>query len=320
MRFAIAGNGKMAIDVLKVLAATPGAQPVLCLGNPAYETAQSGMAKVCREAGIRYVTAPSVNDPHALAACGAAGLDYIISANNFSIFKEPTLALAGCGVINFHNGPLPRYGGLNPCSWAILKGERQHGVTWHRVESGIDTGNVLAQSHFDIGRDETAISLISRSIATGVDLFAPLALEMVRGLPAGTMQNPGHRLYFGRRDVPWGGALAWWEPRAVLERLSRAIAFHPLANSFFKPRIAVTLQHPVWIEGFSVAGFENSGEPGTILSVNDDAIEVTALGCRLVLRDPCDQGGAPLSAEVLTAAYGITTGQKLVRPRGSPGL
>ena len=98
MRFAVAGNGKMAVDVLRVLTATPGAEPVLCLGDPVHEMAQSRVAKICAEAAVRYLPVRSVNDPEARDALTAARPDYIVSANNFSIFKAPSLALAARGV------------------------------------------------------------------------------------------------------------------------------------------------------------------------------------------------------------------------------
>ena len=58
---------------------------------------------------------------------------------------QAVLAQAKRGAINFHDGPLPRHAGLNAPVWAILEQEKQHGVTWHLIEGGIDEGDIALQ-------------------------------------------------------------------------------------------------------------------------------------------------------------------------------
>ena len=62
-------------------------------------------------------------------------------------------------MINFHDGPLPRYAGLHVTSWALLNQEREHGVSWHVMEVGVDTGDVLAESRFQLSDDDTAFTV-----------------------------------------------------------------------------------------------------------------------------------------------------------------
>ena len=49
-----------------------------------------------------------------------------------------SLELARQGAVNFHDGPLPAYAGLNAPVWAILNREATHGITWHLIEGGIE--------------------------------------------------------------------------------------------------------------------------------------------------------------------------------------
>ena len=53
-------------------------------------------------------------------------------------------------IINIHFSPLPYYRGVAPISHAILNGEPTFGVTVMLVDSGIDTGPIIAQKIFDI--------------------------------------------------------------------------------------------------------------------------------------------------------------------------
>ena len=113
----------MAADVLGLVAREPGAEPVLCVGHARREVAQSRLEQAAGAAGVPYLDAPNLNDPTILAAMRAARPTYIVSVNNFRILGEDCLAIPQRGAINFHDGPLPRYGGVHPCSWAILRGE-----------------------------------------------------------------------------------------------------------------------------------------------------------------------------------------------------
>ena len=73
--------------------------------------------------------------------------------------RAKSLAQAGKGAINFHDGPLPRYAGLNAPVWAIINGEPDHGITWHMIEGGVDEGDILEQRLFELASEETALTL-----------------------------------------------------------------------------------------------------------------------------------------------------------------
>ena len=75
-----------------------------------------------------------------------ADFDWLLSIANLSVLPDALIARAAKGAVNFHDGPLPRYAGLNAPLWAMLNGETRHGVTWHRIEGGIDEGRVLQQA------------------------------------------------------------------------------------------------------------------------------------------------------------------------------
>jgi folate-dependent phosphoribosylglycinamide formyltransferase PurN len=49
--------------------------------------------------------------------------------------------------INVHNGITPQYRGLHGAYWALAGGDLQNcGVTVHRIDAGVDTGPIIAQS------------------------------------------------------------------------------------------------------------------------------------------------------------------------------
>ena len=79
-------------------------------------------------------------------------VDYIFSIANSHVLPNALIKLARCAAINYHDSPLPRYAGLNATTWAILNGEKTHGVTWHLMTHKIDEGDIVKQSFFPFRR------------------------------------------------------------------------------------------------------------------------------------------------------------------------
>src|SRR5215213_4762584 len=96
--------------------------------------------------------------PGAPVSIDEAAFDYLFSVANLSVLPTALISRAGKMAINFHDGPLPRYAGLNAPSWALMAGELQHGVTWHEMTVKVDAGRVVRQASFPIAPDETAFS------------------------------------------------------------------------------------------------------------------------------------------------------------------
>jgi len=302
----------MAIDTLATLNATPGARVAMCLGDPRHETVQSRLANECAAIGVPYRATRNINEADTVAAMRDTSPDYLVSANNFQIFKAPSLAVPLRGVVNFHNAPLPRYGGLNACSWALFYGEVEHGVTWHLVDRDIDSGPILAQSRFAVEPDETAIGLISRCIREGSALFRSLAADLVAGTTHPKLQDPKDRLYFGLKERPWNGDLPWWEPTAKVKRLERALSFHPMPNMFYRPRFAVDPTKPLFAERLSVEEGGSHNKIGTLVDITPDEVAIELSDGLMRLRGLYDQSGRPVDQRSIIDTFGLHKGRRLV--------
>jgi methionyl-tRNA formyltransferase len=88
--------------------------------------------------------------PGKTLAAGLAPLefDYFFSITNLAMIAPEVLAMATKASINFHDGPLPRYAGMYTPAWAILGGEKQYGVTFHKMTEGADEGEIYVQHSF----------------------------------------------------------------------------------------------------------------------------------------------------------------------------
>jgi methionyl-tRNA formyltransferase len=86
------------------------------------------------------------------------------------IIKEPLLSTPQHGYINTHPSLLPHGRGKNYNFWAIVE-QSPFGVSLHKVDAGIDTGDLAAQSEIPYGWEDTGETLYLRAKHEIVELF-----------------------------------------------------------------------------------------------------------------------------------------------------
>ncbi|MEQ8399402.1 MAG: formyl transferase [Roseitalea porphyridii] len=94
---------------------------------------------------VPVIEVPSANDPAFIEALKRLEPDllFVVGARMLS---AATLEALPCPAINFHAGITPYYRGVNGGYWAMARGEPDlYGGTVHFVDTGVDTGNVIAQ-------------------------------------------------------------------------------------------------------------------------------------------------------------------------------
>jgi phosphoribosylglycinamide formyltransferase-1 len=98
------------------------------------------------------------------------------------ILKSPLLNAFPGRIINLHPSLLPKFPGRAAWSQALEAGESVTGCTVHLVDSGIDTGRIIAQREVPILPDDSAEALHERIQQAERELYpaviAKLATEL----------------------------------------------------------------------------------------------------------------------------------------------
>ncbi|MEZ5645331.1 MAG: LLM class flavin-dependent oxidoreductase [Burkholderiaceae bacterium] len=166
--------------------------------------------------------------------------DWLLSIANLSVIEQSLIDRARQGAINFHDGPLPRHAGLNAPVWAILAGEKQHGVTWHLMQGGIDEGDILRQKLFDLAPQETALTLNTRCYEAAIESFGELLTDLQAGQLRRTPQDLGQRSYHARLDRPAAGArIDLARPAADIVSLVSALDHGSYWNPLSVPKLEI---------------------------------------------------------------------------------
>ena len=226
-------------------------------------------------------------------------VDWVLSIANLRILPQDVLALGRKGAVNFHDGPLPRRAGLNAPVWAMIEGETHHGVTWHLIDSGIDTGDILLQRSVEVAPEDTALSLNTKCYEAGLTSFPELLAQLVQGLPDRQAQTAAHGAYHGLTDRPdANGLLRFDQPAGTALRLIRALDHGPYWNPLCTAKIR--LGDRVLHIGRATTT-SSSAAPGTVIGVEKDSLTIAFADAALTLTGLRDSTGAAADPSTLTA-------------------
>lgn len=76
--------------------------------------------------------------------------DLGVVASYGQIISNKILILPTLGMINWHPSLLPLYRGPTPIQTSIYQGDITSGLTWIKMDQGMDTGNIINQYSFDL--------------------------------------------------------------------------------------------------------------------------------------------------------------------------
>lgn len=270
MKLCIAGKHRIAVDGLRLaLSRLDRAQVLVCpnADDDGHSRWQPSLRRHATELGVSIMSLDEV----------ARIPDLLFLSLEFDRVLRPA-AFTSTRLFNLHFSKLPAYRGVYTSAWPILNDDAESGVTLHRIDAGIDSGDIVAQCSFRLSAAETARSLYHRYLAEAATLlhaqFDAVLADTVSGRPQSTKDATSH----ARSSIDYAHlSLDLDQNTAALDRQVRAYSF----REFQLPQLG----------GMAVAGVQRhtqrpSGPPGTILRQDDDGVWVaTRDGDAWAMRD-----------------------------------
>ena len=272
MKIAIIGASAAAVKCLNTAIKINGIEVVLVLQD-CNRDLNDQLLNHAKGIGINAFRCGNINSIEIINTLKIYGIQVLFSINNYQIISQKVISELPMGAINMHASLLPSYAGLNSCSWMILNGENQHGVTWHQITSSLDSGPILCKTSFEVTKNMTAIMAMLEVINKGSEIFGPL-LEQLRDGNTNPIPQDGKRSYYSDKDIPFEGWLPINENFETLQRLSRAIDYHPSPIFFFHPRLEND-GDIILIESFYVSETNQNKTIGEILKSAEGYAEIS---------------------------------------------
>lgn len=139
---------------------------------------------------------------------------YLVPRN---VFSRPER-----GAFVFHDSLLPRYRGFSPTVWAIANGEDHTGVTLFEMDTGMDTGPVVAQQCVRIGPAEVIGAVMERVTQAALALLEHNLDALLAGTAPRVAQDENLATYCCKR-LPVDGRINWSRPAHDVYNLIRAV-------------------------------------------------------------------------------------------------
>ena len=231
--------------------------------------------------------------------------DVIIVAAYGLILPQAVLDIPRQGCINTHASLLPCWRGASPITAAILAGDTETGVTLMQMDSGVDTGPIIAARETVIAPDETTGTLSEKLSHVASDLLLeslPAWLER-RIAPIPQFGSPSFTGLVKKED----GLIDWGRPAVEIERAVRAYNPWPSAYTFWRPHSPASAETregmllKIWAA--EVADDNVGKPPGTVVGLRG-RIGVTTGSGVLILRE------VQLAGKRLMSIEQFVTGQR----------
>ena len=321
MRIVFCGTPQFAVPTLKHLLAQPEFEIAAVVTQPDRPRGRGQAGFVSSGEGSRAAAGMPVHQPEKIRSPDAQdALAAQSRRTSSSSSLTGKLFPRGCCQFRDSAGSIctlpccPKYRGAAPINWAIVNGETRTGLTTMRIDAGMDTGEMLLQTEMEIGPRETTPELAARMSEAG----APLMVETLRGLAAGTIQarpqNHAEATYaplLKKED----GRIDWTRSANEIYNRMRGFTPWPGAYSTFREHTCHILGEPVSNDlreagSRSLASHKQSSPPGTIRFAGHELVVSCGRATELRVLSVKQEGGKKVGALEFASGARLTEGER----------
>lgn len=104
---------------------------------------------------------------------------------------------------NIHFSKLPSYKGMFTSVWPIINGEKKSGVTLHRIDNGIDTGDIIDSIEFNIDINWTSRDLYYKYLEKAFELFKRNIFNIINDNITSKEQSAIGSTYYSNKSIDY---------------------------------------------------------------------------------------------------------------------
>lgn len=268
----IAGKNNIAVDVLGKILEKYNEKAVIYVIYNKTETGintwQKSLKFFAEKWGIQSITLEQAYEIENLIFISCE-FDQLIKPEKFN---SPFL-------YNIHFSLLPAYKGMYTSALPLFNGEKESGVTFHFIDRGIDTGDIIGQRRFEINETDTCRSLYHKYITCGTQLIIDLLNKIIKCDCVGKAQEAYGASYYSKKAIDYNNICidlnqtAWKVGRQI-----RAFSH----REYQLPNI-----DGMQIFDYKIVNEKSTVKPGTILERSKDYIKTSTIDYNIILYRDC---------------------------------
>ncbi len=187
--------------------------------------------KVAKEQQAPLLKINNINDVEVLKALQKYNIDWLFIIGWSQIAKKEVLMAPNNGCIGMHPTLLPVGRGRAAIPWAILKGLDKTGVTMFKLDEGVDTGPIIAQTEISLNNKMTATELYDCVNRAHVELISEYWYKIINDQVVMLVQDETKATTWPGRK-PKDGEIVPEMTMSQAETLVRAVT-KPYPGAFF---------------------------------------------------------------------------------------
>ena len=250
--------------------------------SPVKEFAESKGIKVYQPERLK-------NSPELIEELRAMEPDFIIVVAFGQLLPKVVLDIPKYGCINLHASLLPKYRGAAPINWCIIDGEKFSGNTTMLMDVGMDTGDMLLKSKYEITPSMTYGELHDVLMEDGGNLLIDTMEAVINGTVVPEKQNHSESCKAPLLNKNLAN-IDWNKSAKYIVNLVRGLNPRIIAYTNYK-------EYRVKIIKASLFDETEKKEPGKILEVSKKGIKVACGEGTLLIEQVQFPNGKPLRVE-----------------------
>lgn len=205
---------------------------IFCQKEEEHELAKYSpqIKKLAEENKIPFFPARSVNKGAHRERISEFRPDLIVVMGWPTLISQQILDIPRLGCVAVHESKLPAYRGFAPVSWQIINGEREIGLSLFYLDSGMDSGDIIAQENLPIRDDEYIEEIYPKAGRIGVEMIKKHLDQMLTGTAPRRRQDETKSSYCCPR-IPADGEIDWALGTRKVYNLIRGIS-RPYPGAF----------------------------------------------------------------------------------------
>lgn len=172
-------------------------------------------------------------------------------------------------LFNIHFSKLPVYKGMYTSVWPILNGENNTGVTLHKIDHGIDTGDIIDQIEFPIHTTDTCRDLYFKYNEYGTELFKANICSILEKSYRAEPQPSHVSSYYSKKSISY--------ENLEIDLNKTAFEVHNQIRAFIFPEYQLPEVHGYKIIKSKITNKRSILKAGEIVSEAEELIEISTI-------------------------------------------
>ena len=265
---------------------------------------QTPVKEYALEQGLTVYQPQKVKTPEFVELLHELQPELIVVAAFGQFLSKEILELPKYGCINVHASLLPKYRGAAPIQYAIIKGEKESGVTIMQMDIGMDTGAMLDKVVVPIAENTTMGELHDALREQGAALLLQVIDKIATGTAVAEPQDNEQATYATLLDRSMEH-IDWSKTAQEVHNLIRG--FNPAPSTFTKLPNGKSLK--IW--GSKMTDKSSAAAAGTVIETGKHSFFVACGEGVLEITEVQPESKKRMPAQVFLNGRGVQEGDLL---------